>query len=205
MQEYIRDINSDVSNVDVYTKLINLYDSIQEDRDVFDSKEKFYILFDNDEELIIDNMTEVITENYILEKYLESGLAIIYGYKFEDIFINSKFTAHTHPPSYTDAHKRPSDGDYSILKNFITLHYVIDETYIHCISFNVDKNNGFYGKWNKETNTYISDEHYNIEDMKITFGDGVKHIEQEEQSNNEYKDTAQFKIQNDGTIILESY
>ena len=169
----------------------------------FDSKEKFIIYFNNGTDLLVRNMIEVITPSLIMDRYNESRLNVN-GYRFEDLFINSMFSAHTHPPTYNNSHKRPSDGDYDILKNFKSLHYVIDETFIYCISFLIDSVNGFYGKWNWENGTpiYVSDEHFDLN----TIEKYQSEIPNERQLSNDsgFIESGIFEIHKDGTIRLES-
>jgi hypothetical protein len=206
MIEYKRELNSDVEGINLFNVLVNIYNSLDKKRLPFDSKEKFIVYFNNGDDLLVQGAREVIDQQYIMERYFESRLNIIHGNKFEDLFLNSKFSAHTHPPSYEEFHKRPSDGDYYILKNYSGLHYVIDESYIYCINF--EYNNGFYGKWNWESGSpiYVSDEHYDIEFMKKKYEKYHQDDEGIVSDLNEIQsvDAGIFEIHRDGTIRIES-
>lgn len=155
MENFKRLLNNDIQILQLSNYLNMIYDSLPSNREPFDSKETFVAVFDESNYLVVENMREVITEETIINQYRGN---------FKDIFNNCVFTAHTHPLSYKEYHKRPSDGDYQILKEFSfnKPHYIIDESYIYCILFNKDEINGFYGKWNKETLEYISDEHFDL-------------------------------------------
>lgn len=164
MDSFKRILNNDIQILQLSTYLNMIYDSLPGNREPFDTKERFVAVFDESNYLVVKNMREVITQETILSQYNESFLNNIYGNHFKDIFDNCIFTAHTHPLSYIEAHKRPSDEDYQILKEFSfnKPHYIIDESYIYCILFSKDEINGFYGKWDKETLEYISDEHFDL-------------------------------------------
>jgi len=206
MNNFKRPLNSDIVGVDLFSILKNLYTSLDINRQPFDSQEKFIAYFNDGLDLLVQNMTEIISYDIIMNRYNESRLNLTYGLKFEDIFLNSKFTAHTHPKSFDEFHKRPSDGDYFILKNYTGLHYVIDESYIYCISFLKDSTNGFYGKWNWTSGLpiYVSDEHYDIEQMKYQYDSYSSDEKLLVSNNSENIESGIFEIHKDGTIRLES-
>lgn len=208
MIKYKRNLNSDIQDVDLFNVLKNLYNSLDKKRTPFSSKEKFIVYFNNGDDLLVQDIQGIFNQDKIMERYFESRLNITHGNKFENLFLNSKFTAHTNPPSYSENQKRPSDGDYNILSNYRNLNYVIDESYIYCISFNYK--NGFYGKWNWESGQpiYVSDEHYDVDLMSQKYKSEIDEIENEINLYNDKpqisEDAGIFEIHRDGTIRIES-
>jgi len=211
MREFERNINSEVLNYNLFNQLKSLYESRDKTRKTFDSKDVFFILFNDLNELLIENITAVINENKLIKGYNDSGLGTLYGNDWKSIFTKSKFTAHTHPPRFEDYQLRPDDGDYSFIEEYGNNkpHYVIDEKYIFCINFQFGDGHGHYGKWQWkdgdtiiQTPLYVSDEHYDYNDQHEKIA-GEKPDERNMTGSDNRIESASLKIESDGTIRLE--
>ena len=211
MREFERNINSEVLNYNLFNQLKSLHESRDKTRKTFDSKDVFFILFNDLNELLIENTTAVVNENKLIKGYNDSGLGTLYGNDWKSIFIKSKFTAHTHPPRFTENQLRPDDGDYSFVEEYGNKksHYVIDEKYIYCISFRYGDGNGHYGKWKWkdgdtiiQTPLYVLDEHYDFNNHHEKIA-GEKPDERNMPGSDNKIESASLKIESDGTIRLE--
>jgi hypothetical protein len=200
-----RDLRNDIQGYDLYSKLKEIYLSI-EGRYAFDNKEKFFILFDDGFEFIVNNMRQVITEEQIINEYRIQDLER-YGKTWNEMWKRVKFSFHTHPYSFEDFQKRPCDGDYAIIKDnsFDKNHYIIDEEFIYCISFQINNVNGHAGKWRWSSNSnpiYISDHHFNISEYDEV-NDDKKPDERDMIETPVIVPTSEFIMDPDGTIRME--